>query len=313
MRQHQHPSQSQSHYGNNKIPAMTKTLTSMTTTTSMTNTNTNTKPQSQTQVQMQTMDTSKSAADNWKGIGNRHMALMVISISWLDVLNPLRFLSKLHSFIHSFYSFEKIHTPLNLTQEYNEAYKAYFTALSISPLGPYHPIFLFRRVGSNDETADCVVNVTLIREVFKSKWFGRFLFVFFDVWFVDLDLNLGTFACAPTPFSIPTCVFVSLFVSVSLSVRDFRRMTSLQSYTDGWNGHIHRATASSPSSVPTVAQSVGSFGVNDNENVLSYSPPLPCRTITHILICCTTPSATVLCIPNVLPPAVPFESHATNA
>jgi len=56
----------------------------------------------------QSMDTSKSAADNWKGIGNRHMA----------------------------------------SQEYEEAYKAYSTALSISPLGPSSHIYLSNRAAS---------------------------------------------------------------------------------------------------------------------------------------------------------------------
>jgi tetratricopeptide (TPR) repeat protein len=51
---------------------------------------------------------TKSAADNWKGIGNRHMA----------------------------------------SQEYEEAYKAYSASLSISPLGPSSHIYLSNRAAA---------------------------------------------------------------------------------------------------------------------------------------------------------------------
>jgi len=53
-------------------------------------------------------DSNKSAADNWKGIGNRHMA----------------------------------------SQEYEEAYQAYTKALSISPLGPSSHIYLSNRAAA---------------------------------------------------------------------------------------------------------------------------------------------------------------------
>ena len=86
--------------------------------------------------------------------------------------------------------------------------------------------FWVRRVGSNDETPDWVVEVsTLIRKVFKSKWFGRFLFCF-----------LWCLVCRSRPWYLCLCAYTFLYTNICICILNRIRIIISQGLLLAING-----------------------------------------------------------------------------